>query len=44
MELATVELALAAGADGIMTYLYIGYTDPDREREEVRRNARRYQQ
>jgi DhnA family fructose-bisphosphate aldolase class Ia len=40
VELATVEQALAAGADGIMTYLYIGYTDPDREREEVRRNAR----
>lgn len=40
VELATVEQALAAGADGIMTYLYIGYTDPEREKAEVARNAR----
>jgi class I fructose-bisphosphate aldolase len=40
VELATVEQALAVGADGIMTYLYIGYTDPERERAEVARNAR----
>jgi class I fructose-bisphosphate aldolase len=39
-ELASVEAALASGADGIMTYLYIGYTDPDRERAEIARNAR----
>ena len=40
VELATVEQALAAGADGIMTYLYIGYTDPEREKAEIARNAR----
>lgn len=40
VELATVEQALAAGADGIMSFLYVGYSDPDREREEIRRNAR----
>lgn len=40
VEIATVEQALAAGADGIMTYLYIGYDDPEREKAEVERNAR----
>ncbi|MCP4385166.1 MAG: hypothetical protein GY798_27775 [Hyphomicrobiales bacterium] len=40
VELGTVEQALASGADGIMTYLYIGYTDPEREKAEIERNAR----
>lgn len=39
-ELATVEQALASGADGIMTYLYIGHPDPEIEKLEIRRNAR----
>ncbi|MFV2034654.1 MAG: class I fructose-bisphosphate aldolase [Halocynthiibacter sp.] len=38
--LASVEQALAAGADGIMTYLYIGHTDPEIEKQEIERNAR----
>jgi DhnA family fructose-bisphosphate aldolase class Ia len=40
VELATVEQAIAAGADAVMTYLYIGYTDPEREKAEIERNAR----
>ena len=40
VELATVEQALASGADGIMTYLYVGYTDPEIEKLEIERNAR----
>jgi class I fructose-bisphosphate aldolase len=39
-ELASVEQALAAGADGIMTYLYIGHPDPEIEKQEIARNAR----
>ncbi len=35
----TVEQAVAAGADAIMTYLWLGGADPERERDEVRRNA-----
>jgi DhnA family fructose-bisphosphate aldolase class Ia len=31
---------LAAGADAVMTYLYVGYEDPEREKMEVERNAR----
>ena len=40
VELASVEQALAAGADGIMTYLYIGHPDPEIEKLEIERNAR----
>ncbi|NRA19408.1 MAG: hypothetical protein HRU05_02910 [Oceanospirillaceae bacterium] len=40
IELATVEQALAAGADGIMTYMYIGHPDPEVEKLEIQRNAR----
>ena len=40
VELATVEQALAAGADGIMTYLYIGHLDPEVEKLEIARKAR----
>ena len=37
--LVTAEQALAAGSDAIMTYLWLGGDDPDREREEIRRNS-----
>ncbi|MBU3030730.1 class I fructose-bisphosphate aldolase [Paracoccus marinaquae] len=40
VELASVEQALAAGADGIMTYMYIGHPDPEIEKLEIARNAR----
>ena len=40
VELARVEQALATGADGIMTYLYIGHPDPEIEKLEIERNAR----
>ncbi len=40
VELAQVEDVLAAGADAIMTYLYVGYEDPEREKMEIERNAR----
>jgi len=40
VELASVEQAMAAGADGIMTYLYIGHPDPEIEKLEIQRNAR----
>lgn len=40
VELASVEQALAAGADGIMTYLYVGHPDPEIEKLEIERNAR----
>lgn len=40
VELATVEQVVAAGADGVMTYLSLGFTDPEREKVEVERNAR----
>jgi DhnA family fructose-bisphosphate aldolase class Ia len=35
----TIEEAIAAGADGVMTYLYYGQNDVALEREEIRRNA-----
>lgn len=35
----TVEQAVAAGADAIMTYLWLGGPDPERERDEIQRNA-----
>lgn len=35
----TADEAVAAGADAIMTYLWIGGSDPRQEAEEVRRNA-----
>lgn len=40
VEMATIEEVVAAGADGIMTYLYLGYNDPEREKMEIARNAR----
>jgi class I fructose-bisphosphate aldolase len=39
-SLAEVEDLAATGADGLMTYLYVGYEDPEREKEEIARNAR----
>jgi fructose-bisphosphate aldolase, class I len=38
-QLATVERVVAAGADAVMTYLFLGHDDPREEREEVARNA-----
>lgn len=40
VELATVEQALASGADGIMTYLYVGHPESEIEKLEIQRNAR----
>ena len=39
-ELTTVEHAVSAGADAIMTYLYVGQKDNKLEKEEIQRNAR----
>ena len=40
VDLAAIEDVVAAGADGIMTYLFMGYSDPEREKMEIIRNAR----
>lgn len=40
IELATIEDLLRAGADALMTYLYIGHRDPEKEKLEIERNAR----
>jgi len=40
VEMARIEDVIAAGADGVMTYLYMGYDDPEREKMEIARNAR----
>ena len=40
VELGAAEDALAAGADAIMTYMYIGHEDPELEKLEIERNAR----
>jgi class I fructose-bisphosphate aldolase len=40
VELAGIEDVVAAGADAVMTYLYLGYADPEREKMEIERNAR----
>lgn len=40
VEMARIEDVVAAGADGVMTYLYLGYEDPEREKAEIARNAR----
>jgi class I fructose-bisphosphate aldolase len=39
-EMARIEDVVAAGADGVMTYLYMGFQDPERERMEIERNSR----
>lgn len=38
-SLATIEEVAAAGADAVMTYLLFGNDDPEREAEEIARNA-----
>lgn len=40
VEMAQIEEVAAAGGDGVMTYLYMGYDDPEREKMEIARNAR----
>lgn len=40
VELATIEDLLKAGADALMTYLYIAQRDPEKEKMEIERNAR----
>ena len=40
VELAAVEDLLRAGADALMTYLYVGHRDPEKEKLEIERNAR----
>jgi fructose-bisphosphate aldolase, class I len=40
VELAAVEDLVAAGAVGMMSYLFIGYNDPEREKLDIQRNAR----
>jgi class I fructose-bisphosphate aldolase len=40
VEMAQIEDIVAAGADGVMTYLYMGHEDPEREKMEIARNAR----
>ena len=39
-EMAQIEEVVAAGADGVMSYLYMGYDDPEREKMEIARNSR----
>src|SRR5574341_497461 len=40
VEMARIEDIVAAGAAAVMTYLYMGHDDPEREKMEIRRNAR----
>ncbi len=40
VEMAAIEDVVACGADGIMTYLFLGYDDPELEKLEIERNAR----
>jgi fructose-bisphosphate aldolase, class I len=40
VALAEIEQVVASGADAVMTYLYLGYDDPQREKMEIERNAR----
>jgi class I fructose-bisphosphate aldolase len=39
-EMAQIEEVVAAGADGVMSYLYMGHEDPEREKMEIARNSR----
>jgi fructose-bisphosphate aldolase, class I len=39
-QLASIERVTAAGADAVMTYLFLGHDDPREEREEIARNVR----
>ncbi len=38
-SMATVEQVAAAGGVGVMSYLYLGFHDPQREKKEITRNA-----
>jgi fructose-bisphosphate aldolase, class I len=38
--MAQIEEVAAAGADGVMSYLYMGYADPEREKMEIARNSK----
>jgi class I fructose-bisphosphate aldolase len=38
--MAQIEEVVAAGADGVMSYLYLGHQDPEREKMEIARNSR----
>jgi class I fructose-bisphosphate aldolase len=40
VEMAQIEDIIAAGGDGVMTYLFMGYDDPEREKMEIARNAK----
>jgi class I fructose-bisphosphate aldolase len=39
-EMAQIEDVVAAGADAVMTYLYMGHNDSEQEKKEVARNAK----
>jgi class I fructose-bisphosphate aldolase len=39
VELASVEAAMATGADAVMTYMYVGHDDQEIEKLEIQRNA-----
>jgi class I fructose-bisphosphate aldolase len=39
-EMAQIEDVVAAGADGVMSYLYVGHQDSEREKMEIARNSR----
>lgn len=39
-DVATIAEVVASGADAVMTYLLLGYDDPERDAAEIRRNAR----
>jgi DhnA family fructose-bisphosphate aldolase class Ia len=40
VEMAQIEDVVAAGAEGVMTYLYMGHENPEKEKLEIERNAR----
>ncbi|HLA08751.1 MAG TPA: hypothetical protein VJ022_15010 [Anaerolineales bacterium] len=40
VEMAQIEDIVASGGDGVMTYLYMGHEDSEREKMEIARNAR----
>ncbi len=40
VDMAQIEQVVAAGAEAVMSYLYMGYQDPEREKMEIARNAR----
>lgn len=39
VAMATVEQVAAAGGDAVMSYLYLGFQDPEIEKQEIARNA-----